>query len=171
MPPHRLRRVTSATPAPDRGPQCDLLRWALLGPRGAVTFAADRYPAGSSLAAFVRDFPGVFAAGPDGSAWQGLYVDYHSPRPHYDDHEPQADCDVLEGACFTDGSAMQAHLLLHEWAAADWDEGVIWSELERHYELHFHSGAEALRDALDRLAADPAAVDAAAALLRPGAAP
>jgi len=169
MPPPRLHRRTTVEATTDGAEPMERRRWLLLGPSGAVQFLAFWYPPGSALHSILtRDSPAApYVRDGEGALWMGADVGYHSPRPIYDDHDPAGPCDVLEGPCFSDGSALRAGALLHEWAAADWDDEVLWATLTHEYAVLFHPDAEALRDALDRLDGDPAAVDdAVAALVR-----
>lgn len=63
---------------------------------------------------------------------------YHSPRPHFEGHEPATEpCDVLETACYNDGSFVAGSELCKAWKAAGQNDDVIWAELERYYAVTF----------------------------------
>jgi hypothetical protein len=61
-----------------------------------------------------------------------LGIEYHSPRPQWDGQEP-ADCPVTVGPCYGDGTSRGAADLHREYAAAGYDDEVIWRELETRY--------------------------------------
>lgn len=92
-------------------------RWSLIGPRGAVSFAyIDRRPN-------PRHEP--FDMG----------VHSHSFDRREHDLDGPGDCDVLPGGqCYGDGSYLLGAKLVREWAASDWDEDVVWAELEECYD-------------------------------------
>src|SRR4051794_3583990 len=110
------RRIDAVPAAADADPDDSVLcRWVLRGTRGATSLVAYRYPAGSPAAAAARGLPGVYQFDGDGDAWVAADLGYHAPRPMFDDHRPQVTCDVFGGgACYSDGSVVQARTLLGE---------------------------------------------------------
>lgn len=60
-----------------------------------------------------------------------LTISYHSAQP-LDGVQP-AGCDVLDSACYGDGTVLGAQELYARWRAAGQDEEVIWQALEERY--------------------------------------
>lgn len=60
-----------------------------------------------------------------------LTISYHSPQA-LDGVRPVS-CDVLEGACYGDGTVLGARELCGCWRVAGKDEEVIWRALEERY--------------------------------------
>lgn len=132
---HR-RRDTPHDDQPESG-RYTRHRWLLIGAAGAVQFIANEIPAGTQMrqvySSFTRHRPH-----PNGALWDGRDLGYHSPRPMHEGMAMMQTCDVIEGQCWYDGSGLQAIELCDEWAAAGYDDEVIWRTLEEHYLYTFH---------------------------------
>lgn len=123
----------------------DAVRWCLHGPAGTVALMAFRYPPGTQRRVLPR---GHFA--PDGFVW--LPGDYRTHRPPgllaADDSDgPPGDCDLLPGGrCIVGGYGPHAWAIVSRWAAAGFDDEVLWADLTRRYLIDLDDGvAESLR--------------------------
>jgi len=62
----------------------------------------------------------------------GAYLNYHSPKPIFDGQEKMASkCEILNGDCYFDGSALQASEMIPDFLVGGSD--YVWEELERRY--------------------------------------
>lgn len=132
-----FQRLVTVSPAFDRrhkdpaknyGIRSMMIRFTLVGSRGAVHFAA-------SLGAYLPHVREELLAKGGRSHSVGVVdghdIGYHSPEPRYDGQGPQ-ECDVLPGGtCYCDGSALQASDFAPEFVSGGSD--AVWAMLEDRY--------------------------------------
>ena len=109
--------------------------WYLRGPKGAAHFGI-----------FTNWIPGPLAPGwglpPAGMVFPrrefdhyplGVDLGYHAHVPQWEGQEAyaRADCDVIGGTCYGDGTALGADHLAKEFVLAG--EPVVWAALEERY--------------------------------------
>ncbi|MFI6179801.1 hypothetical protein ACIA8R_29950 [Nonomuraea sp. NPDC051191] len=111
--------------------QHDMLYWVVKGPEGAVQVAFAQQPPTQWQTLDDGTFPG---------GWTGRDLGVHSPTSFRSDEAMHDDCPFLPGLCFYAGSSVPAFDLVRQWAAAGYDDEVIWRAAELHYRAVFIDG-------------------------------
>lgn len=93
----------------DDRPETSEKRWVLRGPHGAITWELRNGSYGP--------------------------VGIHSPRPQWDEHEPDKRCPFLLRNCYVDRADVAGAKLGRDWLAAARDDEVIWRELASWYRI------------------------------------
>ncbi|MGW6499358.1 hypothetical protein [Nonomuraea angiospora] len=104
--------------------------WVVKGPEGAVQVA---FAQQERTHGWTPD--DMF---PDG--WTGRDLGVHSPTSFRSDESMHDDCPFLPDLCVYAGSSVPAFDLVRQWAAASYDDEVIWRAAELHYRAVFIDG-------------------------------
>lgn len=110
-------------------------RHLLLGAKGAVQFIYYIMPECYFLSPTLRNLK-------DGSVILPVDRGYHSPKPFWEDSTSMPECDVLEGACYYDGSGLAAYPIADAWIDANEDEEIIYQLLGEYYQYTFYPNEE-----------------------------
>ncbi|MEU4511751.1 hypothetical protein AB0G05_19845 [Nonomuraea wenchangensis] len=105
--------------------------WVVKGLEGAVQVAFAQQPVTQWQALEDDMFPG---------GWTGRDLGIHSPTSFRSDESMHGDCPFLPDLCFYTGSSLPAFDLVRQWAAAGYDDEVIWRAAELYYRAVFIDG-------------------------------
>ncbi|GGK90941.1 hypothetical protein Ppa06_57280 [Planomonospora parontospora subsp. parontospora] len=107
--------------------------WIVSGEHGAVQIVLSKMEGPDWQ--FDQD---VFPAG-----WSGTYLGYHAPTPLGGEDETEMDCPLLPGGrCFYSGSGLPVMDIARVWAAAGFDDAVIWEAAELAYRVRLAAGGQ-----------------------------